>query len=315
MYVMRILASVIVAVMSVSGAAGLALGQVDPAPTSDRLSEVLADGTLTDVATGFKFTEGPLWDGTTLMFCDLAGNIVYRVPAGAALPITPDKAEKLIDPSGSAAGLCFDGEGKLVVAQFDGKVRRSKSPRPGAGAAYEVIAENVNGNAINKANDLVIAKNGSTYFTEFGGGNVLRLSPEGDVTLVAREIKSPNGVTLSPDEKKLYIAEYGSKKIWVCDVKPDGSLSEKTLFAETTGSGRGSPDGIKTDEKGNVYSTGPGGIFVFAPSGEKLGVINAPGASNFCFGGPDGKTLYITAGGSVKSCRMNVAGARVQQAK
>jgi gluconolactonase len=240
--------------------------------------------------------------------------VVYRIPAGAKLPVTPEQAEKMIDPSGSAAGLCFDGERRIVVAQFDGKVRRSKSPKPGPGSEFEVVAEKVNGNTINKANDLVVAKNGLIYVTEFAGGNVLRISTTGEVTIVATEIKSPNGITLSPDEKRLFVAEYGSKKVWVCDVNADGTLGEKAVFAETTGAGRGSPDGLKVDEKGNLYSTGPGGIFVFSPTGEKLGVIAAPGASNFCFGGTDGKTLYITAGGSVKSCRMNVAGARVQQA-
>ncbi len=274
----------------------------------EKLAELVADATPVVVATGFKFTEGPLWYGDALLICDLQGDVIYRLKPGAE-PVKEADAEKFRAPSGRSAGLTFDHDGRLVCAQFNGKIMRSKEPNPKAGAEYDVITENTPEMPLKSANDLVVAKDGTIYFTDFGGGALKRISPDGKVSVIAPKLRAPNGLTLSLDQSRLFIAEYRAQNIKVVDLATDGTVGEAKDFASTKGEGGGSPDGMKTDEKGNIYSTGPGGIWVFTASGEKLGVITAPGTSNFCFGGEDGKTLFMTAGDEVKAIRMKVSGA------
>ncbi len=278
------------------------------AAQSDKLGELVADATVTNVAKGLQFAEGPLWDGDALLCCDLQGNTIYRFVPGAE-PVTAESAEKFRTESGNAAGLTFDLEGRLLCAQFNGKLTRSNEANPKAGAAYELLAEKAGEVAVKSANDVVVSKDGTIFYTDFGGGNGVRVTPSGEVSFVGKGLKSPNGLTLSLDHSRLFVAEYRGQNIKVFDIAPDGTVSEPKDFASTKGEGRGSPDGMKTDEKGNIYSTGPGGVWVFSPEGEKLGVIKAPGTSNFCFGGADGKTLFMTAGDKVNSIKMKVAGA------
>lgn len=279
-----------------------------PAPLDEKLADLVADMTITTVATGIKFAEGPLWYGDALLVCDLAGDTIYRIVPGAE-PVAIEKAEHFRDASGSAAGITLDAQGRIVCAQFDGKLTRSKDANPKPGAPFEVLVEKIGEAKLGRANDVVVHPDGSIFFTDFGNGNLVRLSAAGEASIVAKGLSAPNGLTFSLDHSRLFVAEYGAQNIKVVDIASDGTVSEAKDFASTKAEGRGTPDGMKTDEKGNIYSTGPGGIWVFTPAGEKLGVIKAPGTSNFCFGGPDGRTLFMTAGKSVKSLKMKVAGA------
>ncbi|MFZ4574275.1 MAG: SMP-30/gluconolactonase/LRE family protein [Phycisphaerales bacterium] len=304
-----------VIVSSLLALPAFSLAQVEQAPPSagaqpaDKTAELVADANAVVIASGFKFTEGPLWDGDALLFCDLQGDTIYRIKPGEK-PAIPADSEKFRAPSGRAAGLTFDGEGRLLCAQFNGKVTRSKQPHPKAGAEYDILTEHSAESPLKSANDIVVAKDATIYFTDFGGGALKRIAADGKVSVIATKLKAPNGLTLSQDQKKLFVAEYGGQNVKVLDIATDGTTSEPRDFASTKGEGPGSPDGMKTDERGNIYTTGPGGIWVFTEAGEKLGIIKAPGVSNFCFGGEDGKTLFMTAGAEVRSIKMKVSGVK-----
>ena len=259
-----------------------------------------------NIGKGFVFTEGPLWHDGALLICDLRASVIYRFTPGET-PATPETAANFRAKSAATAGICLNAQGELLCAQFSGKVTKSKDG--GKSGEYEVIASESDAGPIKRANDIVVRSDGTAYFTDFGAGHVLRIAADGTCKKVASGLKAPNGLTFSKDHRKLFVAEYGGMAIKVFDVSEDGALSEPREFAKLAGEAPGRPDGMKTDEQGNVYSTGPGGIWVFRETGERIGVIDAPGASNFCFGGADGKSLFITSGETVGMIRMRVRGA------
>lgn len=183
-----------------------------------------------------------------------------------------------------------------------------------------VLADRFEGKRLNAPDDVAARSDGNIYFTdpsfalrasdkEQSVDGVYRIDPKGEISLVSKTFAKPNGVCLSPDEKTLYVNDTVRQQIYAFDVSPEGSVSRERLFAYVTGELAGQPNGMKVDRQGNVYCTGPGGIQVFSAAGKYRGLIYMPQVvSNFCFGGKDYKTLYITAGSGLYSIQLKKAG-------
>ncbi|MEK6700671.1 MAG: SMP-30/gluconolactonase/LRE family protein [Planctomycetota bacterium] len=284
------------------------------APAAAPGTEFLESPELTTLATGLKFAEGPQWrsDGK-LVFCDMQGDTIYAInPADDKKARTPaDGLEIVRKGSERAIGTAFDAKGLMVNCHFSGQVTRTD-----AEGKVTVLAKEIDGKQLNMPNDLTVRSDGTIYFGDFGKGRdekhiatfgLYRIDPMGKVTLESKDVTAPNGVALSPDEKRLYVGLYSKAQLMVFDVASDGSLSGGKIFAELNDKepkGRSAPDGVRTDMAGNVWTTGAGGIWVYDAAGKRLGTIAAPGASNFCFGGADFKTLFITAGDKVMSAKL-----------
>ena len=279
---------------------------------SEKIHEIVPENSLVEkLATGFEFTEGPVWDPglKALYFTDFPVLKIYLWDA--------EKGARLYTgDSGRAIGLTLDREGRLLSCESK-KRRITRTEKDGRvidiGSTYK-------GARINSPNDLVAKSDGSVYFTdpystllmdtrELDFDGVLRIDGN-EITLQTDEFKRPNGLAFSPDESLLYINDTTLRIIKVFDVGPGGSLSKGRLFAEIgTEFGPGVPDGMKVDTAGNVYVTGSGGIWVLSPEGEKLGIIKTPEtAANMCFGEEDGKTMYITATRSLYRIRLSIPG-------
>jgi gluconolactonase len=185
------------------------------------------------------------------------------------------------------------------------------------------LADRYEGKRLNSPNDLVVKSDGSIYFTdpsygvskdreELGFYGVYRLAPDGKLTLLVKDLVLPNGLAFSPDEQKLYVNNSEARYIAVYDVKPDGTVTNERLFADLKDASQGGvPDGLKVDLEGNVYSTGPGGVWILSPEGKLLGKISVPEtATNVAWGESDRKTLYITAYTSLYRIRLKIAGVR-----
>ncbi|MBC8236471.1 SMP-30/gluconolactonase/LRE family protein [bacterium] len=265
------------------------------------------------IATGFQFTEGPVWhpDGY-LLFSD--------IPANAILKWTPDgNVETFRKPSGNSNGLTFDANG-LFIACEHGNRRVSHTEKDGT---VKTLADRYSGKRLNSPNDVVVKSDGSIYFTDPPYGvqeeqreldfqGVYRLASDGILTLLVDDFDRPNGLAFSPDEKILYIADTNQKHVRAFDVQPDGTLKNGRVFAELKSDKGGGPDGMKVDTKGNLYVTGPGGTWIFDATGKHLGTIVTPeGPANCAFGGKDNKTLFITARTSVYRVKVKVAGVKV----
>ncbi len=268
------------------------------------------------LAGGFQFIEGPIWvkdGGGHLLFSD--------IPANAILKWTPDGKvttfRKPVFPGTFSSGqfvgsngLILDPQGRLVSCEH-GNRRVARTEENGS---ITVLADRFEGRRLNSPNDAVYRKNGDLYFTdppygflkqdddpamELKFNGVYRLTKAGKLELLVKDMTRPNGLGFSPDEKKLYIANSDSaRKIWmVFDVKADGTLANGRVFYDVTKEqAAGVPDGMKLDRRGNLYCTGPGGIWVFSPDGKHLGTIQPPETPANCnWGDADGKSLYMTA--------------------
>jgi len=286
----------------------------------DSLQAILDDNTQVEkVADGFEFTEGPLWHPQGfLLFSDIPANTIYQW--------TPKEKSKIFRrPSGNANGNTLDREGRLLSAEHSNR-RVSRTLEDGR---VVTVASQYKGKRLNSPNDLVVKSDGSIYFTdppygikseqeELGFYGVYRITPDGTLTLLVRDFVRPNGIAFSPDEKKLYVDDSEKGHIRVFDVKPDGTVENGRIFAELKDPNKsGVPDGMKVDQEGNVYSTGPGGVWVFSPSGNLLGKIAVPEvATNLAWGDSlrdssasrDYKMLYITAGNSLYRIRLKIPG-------
>ena len=264
------------------------------------------------VADGFQFTEGPAWSPQQfLLFSDIYGDRVYRWVPGAA------KAEVFRDAAGNPNGLTFDQKGRLLLCEQ----KKRRLIRLGADGNPEVVADRWDGKSLNCPNDVVVRRDGTVYFTDpywkFPPGaiqeldfqGVFRVSPDGKLSLEAKDFGLPNGIGLSPDEKTLYIGDTRRRKIYALDVAHDGSLSGQHLLADLQSPEKGAVDGMKLDELGNIYTTGPGGIWVISKTGQHLGTIEAPEIPANCgWGDADYRTLYLTAPKSVYRVRTLVRG-------
>jgi gluconolactonase len=284
------------------------------------------------LATGFLFTEGPLWvrDGGYLLFSDPNANTIYRwSPDGQVSVFRTKSGYAGIDVGEygqpGSNGLALDGEGRLTVDEH-GRRRVVRIEQTGA---VTVLADRYEGQRLNSPNDLVYKADGSLYFTdppfglpkvfddprkELAHSGVYRWTPDGRLTLLATDLAGPNGLAFSPDEKTLYVDNWDERKKVVMryDVAADGTLERGRVFldATVTDPGEQAWDGLKVDARGNVYVAGPGGIWVVSPEGKRLGRIAGPEQpANFAFGDEDGKTLYITARSSVYRMRLAVPGA------
>ena len=280
--------------------------QTSPVPEGAEVEEVV---------TGFRFTEGPYWhpDGF-LIFSDIPANTIYRW--------MPDSTEADVyrRPSGNSNGIAADAEGRLLLAQH-GWRRIARVDSLGREMA---LATHYEGKRLNSPNDLAVHSDGAIYFTdppygieeeeeELGFYGVYRINPSGDSTLVLADSSfiRPNGIVFSPDESVLYVADSQERLVRAFDVDESGALSNRRLFVSVADSMRGSADGMKVDEAGNLYTTGAGGVWVVAPDGTVLSRIAVPqSATNLAWGGEDAQTLYITAGSSIYRIRLDVPGLR-----
>ena len=264
------------------------------------------------VATGFGFTEGPLWhpDGY-YYFVDIRANKLFRV--------TPGKPPEVVrENTGEGNGTTFDLQGRLVMCE--GSHRRVT--RMGGDARTETLVDRYEGKRLNRPNDVVCKSDGSLWFTdpdlrvpfaerELPYAGVYRITPEGVTTLMA-DCEYPNGLAFSPDERTLYVANTRwTQYIHAFELDAGGKVLRRRIFAEMASDDdkNGVPDGMKVDVEGRVYCTGPGGTWVFSPDGTRLGIIQTPEVpANLCFGGRDLRTLFLTARTSVYTLRVNVPG-------
>ena len=279
---------------------------------ADPLDAVLVSKDAERLATGFKFTEGPLWhpDGF-YYFVDIRSNNLHR--------ITPGKAAELVRANtGEGNGTTFDLQGRLVICEGGNR----RVTRWTADGTSDVLMDRWKGKRLNRPNDVVCRSDGSIYFTDPGlrvpfeqrevpHAAVYRVMPDGTQSMVA-DFEYPNGLAFSPDERLLYVANTRwAQYIHVLELDANGALVRRRIFAEMPSDSdkNGVPDGMKVDVEGRVYCTGPDGTWVFAPDGTKLGIIRTPEfAANVAFGGPDLKTLFFTANTSVYTLRMKVPG-------
>lgn len=289
-------------------------------PALDKL--VAPDAVIEVLAGGYDWTEGPVWvkDGGYLLFSDIPPNQIHRWKQGegAKLYLTPSGytgTEKRGGEVGSN-GLIIDREGHLLLAQHgDRRIARMEAPLAAPQPKFTTLADRYDGKRFNSPNDLVQHSNGDIYFTDPAYGmekqwddpkreipfaGVYRRGRDGQVTLLTRDMTRPNGLAFSPDERRLYVAQSdAAAAIWrVFDVKADGTLENgRVLFDATsmTKTQKGLPDGLKIDVDGNLFATGPGGVFVLTPDGKHLGTIRTGQATSNCAFGDDGRTLYMTA--------------------
>jgi gluconolactonase len=269
------------------------------------------------VATGFNFTEGPVWfeDGKYLLFSD--------IPESKILKLTLDlQIEIFKKSSGNSNGLARDKEGRLIACEH-GNRRVARTEKDDS---ITVLADRFQNKKLNSPNDVVVKSDGSIYFTDPPYGirpdqqeqpvqGVYVISPDSkEIRLVADDFERPNGLAFSPDEKKLYIDDSSClRHIRVFDVEENGSLFNGKIFHAMNVKEPRSPDGMKIDLYGNVFCTGAGGVWVFDPEGNHLGTILTPEKpSNCAWGDDDWKSLYITARTSIYKIRVNIPGIKTQ---
>jgi gluconolactonase len=282
------------------------------------------------LANGFAFTEGPIWfDAGYLIFSDIPRNEMHKwTPDGKVILFRKPSGYNLNDaPAGAfigSNGMTRDHQGRLVVCEH-GNARVTRTEPDGS---ITVLADKYEGKRLNSPNDIVQNSNGDFYFTdppyglvkqdedpkkELDFNGVFKLS-NGKLTLLYKGIPRPNGLAFTPDEKYMYLnnSEPHRKICLRFEVRDDGSLAhEKVFFDMTKDRSDGVPDGMKVDVEGNVYSTGPGGVWIFNSEGRRLGSIKTPETpANIHWGEADAKTLYITARTGLYRIRLNVAGIR-----
>jgi gluconolactonase len=286
-------------------AAGQLCGQIVP-----------AGATVERLARGFSFTEGPVYDQTGgLLFTDIQRSDIVRYDVATG-------TTQIVDAnSGGANGLFFDGDGHLV--SMDGSRRQvSRRSRDDVAVVEEVLANSWDEMPFNSPNDLVIADDGGIYFTDPDYSNrraqpeaVYYINPSGELSQVISGFRRPNGLILSPDGQTLYLAVEAELKIMAYDVGPDGRPLNERLFAQTNVDVDGDripgitngPDGMTVDPAGNLYAAEQNAIWAWTPAGERLFELPVPeDPTNVTFGGPDGKTLYITAQSSLYGIPLNI---------
>jgi gluconolactonase len=280
---------------------------VDPAAEAER------------IATGFTFTEGPVWDrrDAALYFSDIQGDTIYRWREG-------EGHRAFRRPSGQANGNTIDAAGRLVTCEHANR----RVTRTEAGGSVSVLADRFEGKRLNSPNDVVFAPNGDLYFTDPPYGlrqpdgsfapqevdfcGVYRLSAGGELSAVVRDCERPNGLVVTADGRTLLVADTQRAHVRRFRIEADGALAGGEVFVEVVHDGaRGLPDGMKLDSLGNLYVTAntAHGVWVFAADGALLGFIGVPEApANCAWGGPELRTFFVTARTSVYRLPMRVAG-------
>lgn len=265
------------------------------------------------------FGEGPAWDrrNRRLCFTDICGDTIQTWDARNGQRV-------MLRPSGHANGMCIDREGRLVVAGWGNRtVWRLEND-----GSRTTLASHWQGMKLNSPNDICVRSDGSIFFTDPQGGlvnvgmvgddlqkyldfqGVFRIAPDGVVHLLTDEFVYPNGICLSPDESRLYVNDTRERLIRVYDLDAAGRVRNGRVFHRQTHPDPGIPDGMKCDAEGNLYTTGPGGIWVHGPDGAVLARLKVPGhPGNFCFGDDDNRTLYVVMLGWLTRMRVPVPGA------
>jgi gluconolactonase len=278
------------------------------------------------LGTGFTFTEGPIWnpDGF-LLFSDMPGDVRRRWDEQSGV-------SEVANPSNKGNGMTIDNDGRLVVCEHVTSSVVRMDP-DGTGGGREVLATHYDGRELNSPNDVVVKSDGAMYFTDPTYGRmpgfgiereqdldfqgVYRIPPGGgDTELLVDDFSQPNGLCFSTDESLLYINDTDRAHIRVFDVQGDGTLANSRVLADGIGSGSleigDLVDGMKLDERGNVWVTGPGGVCVFSPQGEHIGTVEVPeNVGNLNWGGPDWNWLFIPATSSVYRIQTKVSGNRL----
>jgi gluconolactonase len=281
-------------------------------PLSPTFAELIgSDAKLETVATGFGFTEGPMWDPSGFLYVsDETLNKIFRV--------YPDGRKEEVIALGDPDGNTFDRRQRLIDCASVLRAIIEVTPD----GKYKVLADRYEGKRLNSPNDVIVGPDGTIYFTdptldlvagekqEIPFQGVYRLDDSGTLRLLTRDIGQPNGLAFSPDGKKFYVDDDEKRNIRVYDVATDGTLTHGRVFGEEPGGkGDGVPDGIKVDDKGNLFVTGPKGIWVWDASGNHLGTIVMPEQpANLTWGDPQYDTLYITATTSVYRLRTKTKG-------
>jgi gluconolactonase len=293
---------------------------------SDKLTELVDPNVeVEQLGTGFTFTEGPIWHPREqhLLFSDMPGDVRRRWSEAGGV-------EEVMRPSFKCNGMTYDADLNLIVCEHV----TSSLIRERTDGVRENLAYHWQGKYLNSPNDVCVRSDGSIYFTdpwygrfpgfgiererELGWQGVFRIPPGGgqeqlELVVAENEFDMPNGLCFSPDESLLYVNDTTHAHIKVFDVAAGGSLSNGRMFAENIGDGDlakgGLVDGMKCDERGNIWVTGPSGIWVFSAEGEHLGIVEIPeSVGNLSFGGPDWNWLFVPASSSLYRVKTKVAG-------
>jgi gluconolactonase len=287
---------------------------------------VAADAPIERVAGGLTFTEGPVWRGTHLLFSDIPNKRIVRWRRLAEGP------ELTTYALGMSNGLTLDRQGRVLAAEHDGR----RVTRVADDGTRTVLAERFQGKRLNSPNDIVVKSDGSIYFTdppyavqpgtpgvprpanwwtapipgkELPFHGVYRIAPDGSLHLLVDDFTLPNGLAFSPDESVLYVDDSAHKHIRAFSVRADGALSNSRMLLDMASADPGVPDGLKVDRHGNVFCTGPGGVWVCRADGTLLGRIILPELPANLAWGEDGSVLFLTARTSVYRLQTKTRGA------
>jgi gluconolactonase len=294
---------------------------------SAQLNELIADDAeVEQLGTGFTFTEGPIWnkEGSFLLFSDMPGDVRRRWDEAAGV-------SEIARPSNKGNGMTLDAHGRLIVCEHSTSSVVRIDP-DGTGSGREVLASHYEGKELNSPNDVIVKSDGSIYFSDPTYGRmpgfgvereqeldfqgVYRIGADGgEPQLLVDDFEQPNGLCFSPDESLLYINDTPRAHIRLFDVQPDGSIANGRVFAQGIGTGsleKGDlVDGMKCDQRGNIWVTGPEGVWVFNPEGEHLGIVEIPeNVGNLHWGGPDWKWMFVCASTGLYRFQTEVAGRR-----
>ena len=316
-------------------------------PSIDRI--VPAGARLERIVTGFTWIEGPVWADGRLFFAEIPSNSIrtWTPGKGVSIFLQPSGYKGTAaygGPESGSNGMTLDVRGRLTVAGHAQRdIYRFETLDPKG--PITILADTYNGKLLNSPNDLVYKSDGSLYFTDPPYG--LRTQQDNDpekqldvngvyrvshavaqkpgtapvhenLQLLVSDLTRPNGIAFSPDEKYLYVNNSEPKKIWMrYTVKPDGTLTDaKLLYDDTADTRPGNPDGMKVDVEGNIYSAGPGGVWIFTPEGKPLATILMPGrVANLAWAGPDRKMLYITDSEGIFRVHLKIAGEPLTMSK
>ena len=284
------------------------------------LDEILPAGvTLESLGEGYVFLEGPVWvrSGGYLLYSNMPERIIEKWTPDGKKSVYLNLADSIKADAAEGSlsnGTTLDRQERLV---FCSPVSRTIM-RVEKDGKFTVLADRYEGKRLNNPNDLVYKSNGSLYFTDNGKPpkaelvNSVYLLKNDKLQRVTDQLESPNGIALSPDEKYLYVNDIAKKVMWRFEVQPDDTLANGRVFVDMTSeSAIGGLDGLKVDEKGNIYNSGPGGLWIVSSEGKRLGTILTPDrVSNLTFGDADGKTLYITLHNALYRIRLKIAGVR-----
>ena len=306
-------------------------GIVNNAGTVDRIDPrvdalVPIGAIIQKLASGFAFTEGPVWDqrNNQLYFSDLRSNAIHtwNDEAGLGTYLQPVFEGDAGHPSVGSNGLNMDSQGRLLLMEHGNRV----VSRIESDGSRTVLVDQYRGMRLNSPNDSAWHSNGWLYFTdppyglaqqendparELEYNGIYRLSPEGEIQLLESDQTRPNGIAFSPDQQTLYVANSdGAEKVWYAyDVMNDGTISNPRIFYDVNDQDTvGAADGMKVDVSGNIFATGPGGVWIFSPEGDHLGTIRPEEVPANVAWGDDGSTLYMTARTGLYRIRLNTRG-------